>query len=78
VTGQRADLMSFRRIADIPFDAYIAAFDSWQLTGHHGELRLGNSLLRGPAKRTSIPTSVLRGSRCAWPAGRCARRCGCG
>jgi hypothetical protein len=43
--------MSFRRIADIPFDAYIAALDSWQLTGHRGELRLGNSRLRGPAER---------------------------
>ena len=34
MTGQRADLMSFRQIADIPFDAYMAALDSWQLTGH--------------------------------------------
>jgi hypothetical protein len=51
VTGQRADLMSFRRIADITFDADMAALDSWQLTGHHGELRPGNSLLRGPAER---------------------------
>lgn len=48
---QLADLLWFRRIADIPFDAYMAALDSWQLTGHHGELRLGNSLLRGPSER---------------------------
>jgi hypothetical protein len=48
MTGQLADLPSFRRIADIPFDAYMAAFDSWQLTRHDGELRLGGSLLRGP------------------------------
>lgn len=50
MTGQRADLMSFRQIADIPFDAYMAALDSWQLTGHRGELRLGHRLLRGPAE----------------------------
>jgi hypothetical protein len=50
MTGQLADLPSFRRIADIPFDAYLAAFESWQLTRHDGELRLGNSLLRGPIK----------------------------
>jgi hypothetical protein len=48
MTGQLADLPSFRRIADIPFDAYMAALDSWQLTGHDGELRLGRSILRGP------------------------------
>ena len=48
MTGQLADLPSFRRIADIPFDAYMAALDSWQLTRHDGELRLGSSLLRGP------------------------------
>src|SRR5271170_2005774 len=51
MTGQLADLLSFRRIAGIPFDAYMAAFDSWQLTGPDGELRLGNSLLRGPIER---------------------------
>jgi hypothetical protein len=26
----------------------MAALERWQLTGHGGELRLGNSLLRGP------------------------------
>ncbi len=51
MTGQLADLLSFRRIADIPFDTYMAALDGWQLTGHDGELRLGNSLLRGPIER---------------------------
>jgi hypothetical protein len=51
MTGQLTDLLSFRRIADIPFDAYLAALDSCQLTGHDGELRLGNSLLRGPVER---------------------------
>ena len=67
MTGQRADLMSFRRIADIPFDAYMTALDSWQLTGHHGELRLGNSVLRGPTERdphfgtTRIEVRLARG-----------------
>jgi len=51
MTGQLADLPSFRRISGIPFDACTAALESWQLTGHDGELRLGNSLLRGPIER---------------------------
>jgi hypothetical protein len=29
----------------------MAALESWQLTGHDGELRLGNSLPRGPIER---------------------------
>ena len=48
MTGQLADLLSFRRITDIPFDAYLAALENWQLTRHDGELRLGNTRLRGP------------------------------
>ena len=48
MTGQLADLLSFRRIAGIPFDAHLAAPDSWQVTGHDGELGLGDSVLRGP------------------------------
>ena len=51
MTGQLADLPSFRRIADIPFGTYLAALDSWQLTRPDGELRLGNSLLQGPIER---------------------------
>ena len=51
MTRQLADLLSFRRIVDIPFDACMAALESWQLTGHDGELHLGNSLLRGPVER---------------------------
>jgi hypothetical protein len=38
--------LSFRRIMDIPFETCVAALDSWQRTGH-GELRVGESLLRG-------------------------------
>jgi len=48
MTERLADLLSFRRIASISFDAYLAGLESWQLTGQGGELRLGNSLLRGP------------------------------
>lgn len=48
MTGQLADVLSFRRIANIPFDAYLAVLESWQLTGHDGELCLGDSMLRGP------------------------------
>lgn len=48
MTGQLADLLSFRRIADIPVDAYLAMLESWQLTGHDSELCLGDSMLRGP------------------------------
>ena len=51
MTGQLAVLPSFRRIADIPFDTFMVALDGWQLTRHDGELRLGNSLLRGPIQR---------------------------
>ena len=40
---------SFRRIVDIPFAAWVAALDRWQLTAPGSELRLGQSLLRGPA-----------------------------
>jgi hypothetical protein len=48
MTGQLADVLSFRRIADIPVDAYLAMLESWQLTGHDGELCLGDSVLQGP------------------------------
>jgi hypothetical protein len=51
MTGQLADLVSFRRITGIPFDACIAALESWQLSGHDRELRLGDSVLRGPIQR---------------------------
>jgi hypothetical protein len=51
MTGQLTDLLSFRRIASIPFDACMAALESWQLSGHDGGPRLGNSMLRGPIQR---------------------------
>src|SRR6516165_5301056 len=40
--------LSFQRIVDVPFETCVAALDSWQRTGQRSELRLGNSLLRGP------------------------------
>jgi hypothetical protein len=46
-----ADWLSFRRIVDIPFDACMAALESWRLTGHDGELHLGKSFLCGPVER---------------------------
>jgi hypothetical protein len=51
MTGQLADVLSFRRITAIPFEACMAALDSEQLTGHDGELRIGNCVLRGPIER---------------------------
>jgi hypothetical protein len=41
---------SFWRIVPIPFRLWVAALDTWQLTGPGGELRLGHNVLRGPAE----------------------------
>ncbi len=41
--------LSFRRIVDVPFETCVATLDSLQRTGH-GELRVGESLLRGPVE----------------------------
>jgi hypothetical protein len=41
---------SFWRITRIPFTAWLTALERWQLTGHGSELRLGQSLLRGPTE----------------------------
>ena len=49
--GQLTDLLSFRRITGIPFGAFMSALESWQLTGHDGELRLANIVMRGPIER---------------------------
>ena len=40
--------LSFRRIMDVPFETCVAALDSWQRTGHSGELRFGGSQMLGP------------------------------
>jgi hypothetical protein len=45
------DPVSFERIVAVPFGVWMAALERWQLTGHEGRLRLGQSLLRGPIER---------------------------
>jgi hypothetical protein len=47
-TGRAADRLSFRRITDIPFETCVAALENWPRTGKDTELRIGQSLLRGP------------------------------
>ena len=46
--GSALGSLSFRRIVDVPFEACGAALDSWQRTGHGGELRFGGTRLPGP------------------------------
>jgi hypothetical protein len=41
--------LSFWRIVPIPLAAWVAALERWQLTARDGDLRLGHSVLRGPA-----------------------------
>jgi len=41
---------SFRRIVDVPFEKCVAALDSRQQGEQGGELRFGDSLLRGPVE----------------------------
>jgi hypothetical protein len=45
--------LSFPRIIDVPFEACVAMLESWQRTGHDGELHIGQSVLRGPVKHDS-------------------------
>jgi hypothetical protein len=59
MTGQLTNLLSFRRIADTPFDTYMAVLDSWQLARHDGELRLSNSLPHTGKQITAV-------QRCAY------------
>lgn len=49
---------SFRRIVDVPFETCVAALDSWQQREEGGELRFGESLLRGPIDH--VPGSATR------------------
>ena len=51
MTGQLADLSSFRRIEEIPCEAFLAMLADWELTGDGSELCLGGSLLRGPVEQ---------------------------
>ena len=50
-SGSAVGWLSFRRIVDIPFDACLAALESWQRTGQDGELHPGQGLLCGPIER---------------------------
>jgi len=45
--------LSFRRIADVPFETCMATLDSWQRTGRSGEPRTSHSLLDGPIEHDS-------------------------
>jgi hypothetical protein len=47
-TGFSAAWLPFRRIVDVPFETCLAAVESGQRTGPDGELRIGESRLRGP------------------------------
>ena len=40
--------LPFRQIVDVPIETCLAAVESWQRTGLDGELRIGESRLRGP------------------------------
>ena len=42
---------SFRRIVDVPFETCVAALNNWQQMLQGGEVRFGDSLLRGPVER---------------------------
>jgi hypothetical protein len=42
--------LGFRRIVAVPFETCVAALGSWQPTGQDGDLRFGDSLLRGPVE----------------------------
>ena len=53
--------LSFRRIIDIPFETCLAAVESWQRTEQDGALRIGHSLLRGPAGRRRAPRACRAG-----------------
>jgi hypothetical protein len=48
--GSGLGRLSFQRIVDIPFDACVAALESWQREGYDAELQVGHSRLRGPVE----------------------------
>jgi hypothetical protein len=51
-TGMDSGLgwLSFQRIVDIPFEACVAALESWQREGYDDALQIGHSRLRGPVE----------------------------
>jgi hypothetical protein len=67
--------LSFRRIVDIPFEACVAALESWRLQGHDSELHVGQSRLRGPIKHDRGSGTCRVEVRLA--RGRYARCCAC-
>jgi len=67
--------LSFRRIADIPFEACVAALESWRLQGPDGELHVGQSRLRGLIEHDLGSGTCRVEVRLA--RGRCARCCAC-
>lgn len=48
--SEGAGPLSFWRITHVPFAAWLAALERWQLTGDGSELSFGNSQLLGPAE----------------------------
>src|SRR3984885_2022542 len=56
-TSMIADLgsLSFWRIAAVPFDAYVAALDSWLPAKHGGELWFGGSQMLAPIEHDRDP-----------------------
>ena len=48
--GSGPGWLSFRRIVEIPFEACVAALESWQREGCDGGLQAGHSQLRGPVE----------------------------
>ncbi len=48
--GSGPGWLSFQRIVDIPFDACVAALESWQREGYGGDLQVGHSRLRWPVE----------------------------
>ena len=70
------DTLSFWRIVNVPFEIWTAALERWQLTAANSELRLGQSLLRGPIEHDRHFGTCRIGAHL--DRGRCARRCGCG
>jgi hypothetical protein len=56
---------SFRRIVDVPFETWVAAVDSWQLTAQGGEVRFGDGPCAG--RWSVIPARLRARSGSAWP-----------
>jgi hypothetical protein len=48
--GSGPSWLSFQRIVDIPFEACVAALESWRLEGCGGALQVGHSRWRGPVE----------------------------